>query len=969
MMATDEHRARVVGTLILMTLAVTLIGSGVASASTTNVTDAAGVDSNASLEPIADRLPTDPNGDGLYEDIDGDGRWTFVDVNLFFQHSDEPVIRNHTAAYDFDGDGEISLQDTLSLFEERYDGDGDGLSTSEERALGTDPRLADTDGDGVDDGQEVETGTGPRVVNFDNAGVDCGGDCDVSSRSVAVGPSDPITAAGPRRTGPAVDIDPNTTYTGDIEPADADIVVAQDGGGDAETIQGGVDAASSGDVVYVRTGVYREQVTIDEQVTIVGPNATLSGSGLGNYTRGFTINESTTISGLTVEEFAGVMVDRQPNLEVTLRAVTIREAGTTAYASGSSADWTFENVTMSESGGIFAQDSTGDWMFENVSHSGYSSIFASRSTGDWSFDRVTIDDTSGHWIYASDSSGKWTISQAHVETAGAGIGATDTTGDWTLTRVNMTTGYAGGAIYAGGSEGDWTVLETSLTGGNVSYVLSATKSRGDWVVSHSAFLINGSGSGSGISASGSSGQWSISHSKISVHGDSLIVGQTGDWDVRETTFNGGNVGIQSGDHQGTLMISNVTFDQGSESVAMHSGNHSGQVTIRNVGIEDGTGILGGGTGDWELRNIHILNKSPTSSRHLGINIDSNGSNVTISNVVTSNVEMAILCGGDADSWTIHDTIIQNASNGLIIDVEGQTTVEETLIKNATKGIVADGSSHLNVSKVTLTAISDVGISYGSGPGNATLSKLRIADANRAIDLRNMGSTTVSRTIVRNASTGLAVTEGSVLEDAQTNQTVSVRRSRFSNTDRAIWTDTDALDRVTATEFRWVDEAINASETNATIDARENWWGSDGLTESDTTGDVLTGEACDEPCAGYIRDSGATSGDILPTASLVTGEGVAVWNQRFGTTENATIAIEYETTALDDNATATLIAAPNREPMLWTLDPPTNGTVERTLSADRFHADDSVGERVTMILETTDARVTVANVTVGTATAA
>lgn len=41
------------------------------------------------------------------------------------------------------------------------DGDGDGLVSSQESALGTDPETPDSDGDGVDDGEEVGSLTNP----------------------------------------------------------------------------------------------------------------------------------------------------------------------------------------------------------------------------------------------------------------------------------------------------------------------------------------------------------------------------------------------------------------------------------------------------------------------------------------------------------------------------------------------------------------------------------------------------------------------------------------------------------------------------------------------------------------------------------------------------------------------------------------------------------------------------------------
>ncbi|AWB27251.1 hypothetical protein [Halococcoides cellulosivorans] len=61
--------------------------------------------------------PRDLDGDGTYEDIDGSGHLAFPDVNRFFQHSEESVVRDHADAFDFDDDGSVSLDDVLTLFE------------------------------------------------------------------------------------------------------------------------------------------------------------------------------------------------------------------------------------------------------------------------------------------------------------------------------------------------------------------------------------------------------------------------------------------------------------------------------------------------------------------------------------------------------------------------------------------------------------------------------------------------------------------------------------------------------------------------------------------------------------------------------------------------------------------------------------------------------------------------------------
>ena len=69
----------------------------------------------------------------------------------------------------------VSITDT--------DSDGDGLSDSEEAALGTSPALADTDGDGIPDSEEIKNGTNPTAADSDADGLNDGQDA---------APSDPV---------------------------------------------------------------------------------------------------------------------------------------------------------------------------------------------------------------------------------------------------------------------------------------------------------------------------------------------------------------------------------------------------------------------------------------------------------------------------------------------------------------------------------------------------------------------------------------------------------------------------------------------------------------------------------------------------------------------------------------------------------------------------------------------------------
>lgn len=52
------------------------------------------------------------------------------------------------------------------------DSDEDGLGAKDEKAAGTDPKVADSDGDGLLDGQEIEIGSNPLKVDSDDDGFD-----------------------------------------------------------------------------------------------------------------------------------------------------------------------------------------------------------------------------------------------------------------------------------------------------------------------------------------------------------------------------------------------------------------------------------------------------------------------------------------------------------------------------------------------------------------------------------------------------------------------------------------------------------------------------------------------------------------------------------------------------------------------------------------------------------------------------
>jgi Ca2+-binding RTX toxin-like protein len=120
----------------------------------------------------------------------------------------------------------------------------------------------------------------------------------------------------------------------------ADPVQLFDGGGQLvgtfDTIQAAVDAASSGYTISVAAGTYAEIVTVDEDVTILGPNAGVAGAGVRGaeavvdgfymHSAGATLNGLTVLGGgMIAGNPAGIYVDVD---DVTLTNLILESDGT-----------------------------------------------------------------------------------------------------------------------------------------------------------------------------------------------------------------------------------------------------------------------------------------------------------------------------------------------------------------------------------------------------------------------------------------------------------------------------------------------------------------------------------------------------------------------------------------------------------------------------------------------------------------
>ncbi|MFB6162617.1 MAG: cellulase family glycosylhydrolase [Halococcoides sp.] len=86
-------------------------------ATPTDTTATTTTDTTQGPPPIDGTVPQDVDGDGIYGDFNANGRIDFPDVNRFFQHSDTDAIQTNPGFFDIDGNGTISLQDVMALFQ------------------------------------------------------------------------------------------------------------------------------------------------------------------------------------------------------------------------------------------------------------------------------------------------------------------------------------------------------------------------------------------------------------------------------------------------------------------------------------------------------------------------------------------------------------------------------------------------------------------------------------------------------------------------------------------------------------------------------------------------------------------------------------------------------------------------------------------------------------------------------------
>jgi MYXO-CTERM domain-containing protein len=204
-------------------------------------------DNNSSVYPGA----TETCGDGVDSDCDTLGGPAGDEDGDGLTYSDERSLGTSDCATDSDLDGlDDDLEQGLGTDPTVVDSDEDGLSDGEEVSAGTDPLNADSDADGLTDGDELSGGTDPLSADTDADGLNDG-------EEVATG-TDPVLADsdadglsdGDERTYNTDALNPDTdgdgVNDGEEVAAGTDPLVA-DGGDDSGGDDSGDGDGDSGD--------------------------------------------------------------------------------------------------------------------------------------------------------------------------------------------------------------------------------------------------------------------------------------------------------------------------------------------------------------------------------------------------------------------------------------------------------------------------------------------------------------------------------------------------------------------------------------------------------------------------------------------------------------------------------------------------------------------------------------------------
>lgn len=389
------------------------------------------------------------------------------------------------------------------------------------------------------------------------------------------------------------------------EATTQEVVVAEDGTGDYETVTAAVDAASDGDRIVVRPGTYPGHVFVGVDVTVAAPDgATLESAGPYGESYGILVESEAdvTLSGLTLADFDRGVEVQNGSADWTLANLTLRGNDVGVSAPGVAGDWAVRDtefvgnqrygVDLTARGG--ASGTVANSTFRNntvgasISSSGPATVAIRggafrnnvggatvRGATNLTVEGVTFRD-SGSLVtsvdgtepvgigtaleVATDAGTAWTVEDVVVAGDFGGIDVEGNATDWairnaTVRNVNST------GIEVSGSDADWTVQSTNLVGNGVG--IGVSESSGDWRITDS------------VVRNATIHQW-FTETGVGIQ----VVDATGDWRIENSTLTGnGRAAVAAG--------SGVTFEDGEMVVETDGSLPEGDATANWWGRPDG----------------------------------------------------------------------------------------------------------------------------------------------------------------------------------------------------------------------------------------------------------------------------------------------------------------------------------------------------------------------------------------------
>jgi len=536
---------------------------------------------------------------------------------------------------------------------------------------------------------------------------------------------------------------------------EAVITVDDDGPADYNTIQAAVDAASSGDTIYVYNGRYHENIIISKSLTLLGQdeaNVIIDGDRSGNCIK--LSSSDVIVNGFTITNASGSGLYAIYS-DLNVGNVTITDSTKSGINFNYGNTFTIRNSTIDGNGGgiIYAGSATGDAVVEdniitnNIgsgvsislaegksatvknnkidnnagSYSDGISISIAGSGGLMTIENNPVTRSGRYGIYLQGGRTESIVADSSVESSGS-YGLYAVISDLNVENVTITDNTNSGIYFTSGKA--FTIRNSTIdgNGGGIIYSGSAT---GDAIVEDN-IITNNTGSGVLIRLAEENSA-TLKNNKIDNNAGSSsdgiycnIAGTGGMVTIENNAVTGsGRYGIYLQGGKTDLNVENVTIIDNTKSGIFF--NYGKAFTIRNSTIDgNGGGIIysGSATGDAVVEDNIIINNIGS-----GVSISlAEGKSATVANNKIDNNAgsysdgISVYIAGSGGLMTIENNpVTRSGRYGIYLrNVKTGSTVSDFNVQNSGSYGLYAVSSDLNVENVTITDNTKSGIHFTSG---------------------------------------------------------------------------------------------------------------------------------------------------------------------------------------------------------------------------------------------------------------